>query len=206
MTIADSPLAGADVRTLSNASFDDGTLTLDFTPTSGDGAVTTIEAGKPYIIKWASGSNLTQADLVFNSKTISAATHDVSITLVNTEGEEKSIIFRGTYAKASYTEENKSVLFLGTGNTLYYPSAKVTIGAQRAYFQLKGITAGDKANEARSFILNFGEESSGVTSPFYYREGQGAEPSWFTLDGRKLNGMPTTKGVYINNGKKVVIK
>ena len=29
---------------------------------------------------------------------------------------------------------------------------------------------------------------------------------WYTLDGRKLDGEPTAKGVYINNGKKVNIK
>jgi len=30
--------------------------------------------------------------------------------------------------------------------------------------------------------------------------------SWYTLDGRKLQGKPTVKGVYIVNGKKVVVK
>jgi hypothetical protein len=29
---------------------------------------------------------------------------------------------------------------------------------------------------------------------------------WYTLDGVRLSGQPTTKGIYINNGKKVVIK
>ena len=29
---------------------------------------------------------------------------------------------------------------------------------------------------------------------------------WYTLDGRKLQGMPTQKGLYIVNGKKVVVK
>ena len=29
---------------------------------------------------------------------------------------------------------------------------------------------------------------------------------WFTLDGRKIEGRPTVPGVYINNGKKVIIK
>ena len=29
---------------------------------------------------------------------------------------------------------------------------------------------------------------------------------WYTIDGRKLNGMPTKKGVYIQNGKKTVVK
>ena len=30
--------------------------------------------------------------------------------------------------------------------------------------------------------------------------------NWYTLDGRKLNARPTQKGIYINKGKKVVIK
>ena len=30
--------------------------------------------------------------------------------------------------------------------------------------------------------------------------------SWYDLNGRRLNAAPTTKGVYIVNGRKVVIK
>lgn len=30
--------------------------------------------------------------------------------------------------------------------------------------------------------------------------------SWYTLDGVKLSGKPSTKGIYINNGRKIVIK
>ena len=29
---------------------------------------------------------------------------------------------------------------------------------------------------------------------------------WYSLDGRRLQSQPTQKGVYINNGKKVIIK
>ena len=29
---------------------------------------------------------------------------------------------------------------------------------------------------------------------------------WYSMDGRRLSGKPTTKGIYINNGRKVVIK
>ncbi len=32
------------------------------------------------------------------------------------------------------------------------------------------------------------------------------ENDWFTLEGRKLNGSPTKKGIYVNNGKKVLVK
>ena len=34
----------------------------------------------------------------------------------------------------------------------------------------------------------------------------GRDDKWYTLDGRQLQGKPTTKGLYINNGNKVVIK
>lgn len=32
------------------------------------------------------------------------------------------------------------------------------------------------------------------------------DESWFSLDGRKLGGKPAKAGLYIRNGKKVVIK
>ena len=30
--------------------------------------------------------------------------------------------------------------------------------------------------------------------------------AWYTLDGVRLSSKPSTKGIYINNGKKIVIK
>ena len=30
--------------------------------------------------------------------------------------------------------------------------------------------------------------------------------AWYTLEGVQLNGKPTRKGIYVNNGKKVIIK
>ena len=32
------------------------------------------------------------------------------------------------------------------------------------------------------------------------------EGVWYTIDGRMLSGKPTTKGIYVNNGRKVIIK
>ena len=29
---------------------------------------------------------------------------------------------------------------------------------------------------------------------------------WYSLDGTRLSGKPSAKGVYVNNGKKIVIK
>ena len=30
--------------------------------------------------------------------------------------------------------------------------------------------------------------------------------AWYTLDGRRLNGKPSQRGIYVNQGRKVVIK
>ena len=44
--------------------------------------------------------------------------------------------------------------------------------------------------------IDSGQRSKGLTQ----RDG------WYTIDGRKLYGKPMNKGIYINNGNKVVIK
>ena len=214
VTIAGSPLDGdgVDVRTLSEASFDSSTgeLTLNFTPASGEGAVTTIEAGKPYIIKWNNtGGTLSESDLKFNGKTISDARHDVVITLDATEGQEKSIAFRGIFSPLTIgTGGDNTKLYLGTGNQLYYPNGEMSIGACRAYFQLNGLTASDPNATVRAFVLNFGDDSetTGILSTTNYTNFTNSDNSWYSLDGRKLAKKPTAKGVYIHHGKKTVIQ
>ena len=38
------------------------------------------------------------------------------------------------------------------------------------------------------------------------RTGEVSTDGWYTLDGKRLAGQPTQKGIYVNNGKKVIIK
>lgn len=100
------------------------------------------------------------------------------------------------------------MLYMGAGNTLHYPNGAMTIGAFRAYFRLVGgITAGDLSSaQGAKIVLNFDDEEATAIenlNPAHASEGDG---SWFTLDGRRINGKPSQSGIYINNGKKVVIK
>jgi len=125
---------------------------------------------------------------------------------MSTDGK---VAFCGTYNKMSFTVDDRSILFLGGANTLYYPKAGATIGAQRAYFQLNGITAGDPTNGVRAFNLNFGDgEASGITTTDYtdYTDYTDSDDSWYSLDGRKLDKRPTKAGLYIYGGRKVVVK
>ena len=196
--LANSPIAGGDFRTLRSASFSDGTLTLNFTD---EGAVKSITAGTPYLVKWANGNSIT--DLTFNGVTIDYTYNPV---------EKGVVTFSGNFNPVGCSAGDKTMLYLGAGNKLYYPNATMTINAFRAYFQLNnGITAGELADpgnpeqgtqQVRAFVLNFGGEETGILSTTNFTNSS----TWYTLDGRKLNGKPTTKGLYINNGRKVVIK
>ena len=106
-----------------------------------------------------------------------------------------------------YAVTSNQTVTLAADNKLYYPNDAMTIGAFRAYFQLaNGITAGDKADFAR-IVLNFGDDEStqGVTTPLSNRRGTGGE-AWYALDGRRLMGKPAASGLYIHNGRKVIIK
>ena len=84
-----------------------------------------------------------------------------------------------------------------------------TVGACRAYFNLNGINATDPANSVRAFVLNFGDDSeaSGISDATRLNNNeQIINNKWYDLDGRRLNGKPTKKGVYIHGGRKVVVK
>jgi hypothetical protein len=60
----------------------------------------------------------------------------------------------------------------------------------------------------KAFVLNFGDgEETGIRLPDSTGFSQGKRSDyWFTIDGRKLKGIPTQHGVYVKNGKKVIIK
>lgn len=197
--IAASDLKDADIRTLDEVSFSGSTLTLNFTPETGDGAITEIAAGTPYIIKWAN-SNSDIVSPVFNNVVINKTMQDKECNL----GNGNAVTFKGTYTKLSYTKDTPSILFVGENSTLWYPTNSATIGAQRAYFELTGITAGEPASVVRSIVLNFGDEETGVVS---MNNGQSAMyKDVYDLQGRRWSNDQMRKGLYIRNGRKVVIK
>jgi hypothetical protein len=95
---------------------------------------------------------------------------------------------------------------MGDGNKLYYPESGASIGAQRAYFKIGSGEA--LARQLTAFRINFGEDdATGIIS---IENGklkiENDADAWYSLDGRKLSGKPSVKGVYVNNGRKVIIK
>lgn len=156
---------------------------------------TSIEAGKPYIVKWDSGSDI--SDPVFRGVTINA---DDPTDVTSKDGQ---LSFHGIYAPEILTKNAQSQLYFGSDNKLYYPAAdNLQVNAFRAYFQL-GQTV--QAVKMRDIILDYGDEVvTGITS--VEGKSQAVDEGWYTLQGVRLGSKPTLRGVYLRKGHKVVVK
>ena len=185
------------LMTLERSDLYQGTLTLNFVD------ATEILAGKPYIIKWTAQTPDYVENPEFNDVTIADSHNPVETEFAN---------FVGIFSPIDIYTEEKTNLYLGADDNLYYPwddgMTSFKVNSCRAYFKLNNdLVAGDRvdlANGINNFVLNFGGESSieNIPSSIFNLQSEG----WYTLDGRKLSGTPTQKGIYINNGKKMVIK
>ena len=153
---------------------------------------TTITAGKPYIIKWSKAESTEWENPVFRAVTI------VDGTAGSVVSEDGTVTFQGTYAPVALAKDDTSNLFLGADNKLYWPNVDdFNVNAFRAYFKLSDPTVTSR------FVLNFGNaEGTGITTV----TSPAGEGSIYTLNGMKLQGQPSKRGIYIQNGQKVVLK
>ena len=176
--------SGTKVKTLSSYSNDGSTVTITYED------ATTIEAGKPYIIKPTN----TVVNPVFTGVTINNTMNDVTVG---------GATFKGTYSPVALTSNDRQKLFLAN-NMLWYPTANLTVKSCRAYFELDADVP--VSHNAPSIVIDYGDATGILSidhSPLTIDHSSGA---WYSLDGRKLDGKPAKKGVYINKGRQVVIK
>jgi hypothetical protein len=190
LTDEDCPLYGAEAKTLTDASMTGTTVSLTFgTP------VDVLEAGIPYIIKWEN-SNETINSPRFESVIVKSPIDNDELIINLADGHVK---FIGYYDAFGITAANYDTYYMTAGSTLKHTAKDRTLKAFRAYFLFSEIVA----NQVREFILDFGDgETTGITNTIVAHEAEG----WYTLDGMKMDKQPKHKGVYIKDGKKVVIQ
>ena len=116
-----TPLEGATVKTLAISEFKNGTIILNF---SDD--LSTIEAGKPCIVKWSRGCNVKNP--VFSGVTLSTS-EALSVS-------SYAVTFQGTFSPVVLHSQDKTKIYFDTGSTLSHPETDTSINAFRAYFQL----------------------------------------------------------------------
>lgn len=91
-----------------------------------------IEAGKPYLIRWAEDGSPTMSGLYIEGVTITAS-----------EGQAvgTGVQFVGTIGQTQLENGNTNYLFLGRNNTLYWPNTDNKMKGFRAYFKVSGSVA-----------------------------------------------------------------
>ena len=190
-TLTGTPLEGATIKELDTGetalNTTTGKLTLKFT------AVSSIEAGRPYIVKWSGSGSLSNP--VFEGVTISSTTPTEA---VSSDGNVK---FVGQYAPFTIDADNlNAILFVGSGNQIGYSKNTRSLNCFRAHFWVK---PNGSAQAARTISIDFGDSET-TSIRLIDADGTSATTGIYTLDGRRLQAEPTQRGVYIRNGKKMV--
>ena len=212
--IAASSLAGATIKAFNNSA--DGTsLSADGTLTMKFNTVTDIEAGVPYLIRWNKADGYDQADV--NTRDIKDPVF-TGVTITSTEptpivSEDQQVSFVGQYApfeivasgaKGNNQGNKNEIILMSSGNKIGYSKNVRTIDNGKALkcFRSHFKVATENGQQARNFVLDFDEgyETTGIL--VVEEDIKQQEENWYTIDGRKLDKMPTKKGLYISNGKK----
>ena len=167
-----------------------------------------IDAGKPYIVKWTvDGYNPLDPSCDYHEPVFKNVT--INKTPVPVTTQDGSVTFTPTYAPVVYDYEDLSVLFIGSGNSLYYPNGAgdTTIGSCRAYFQLNnGLHVEDSGSGGSGGggvkVLFMEDDADGISS--LTPDPSPSRGEVYDLSGRKINSQFKKKGIYIINGKKVM--
>ena len=190
--LADYPLAGAEIRTLEDAVVTGHHVDLTF-----GSNVSSLTAGTPYIVRWEPGTKIpTIIDPVFRGVTLSDETNN----FVSTDGH---VNFIGYYdAFTALPTDDPLIYYLTTGSILKYTTKERLLKACRAYFTF---TASDvsSANDF-TFEISFGGDPNSIQTAT--TENHKAAGVWFDLSGRRLNGKPSQKGIYVTDGQKMAIQ
>ena len=187
------------VKKLTASAFDSATGELSLTFADEKEG---IEAGKPYLVKV--------------EETVENPTFDgVAVSGTITTTETTAVNFVPTLGATTITDSEDNILFLGIGNVLFNPDFSVAGSNQikgfRAYFQLTDAAAGVEQGagsdaKVRSYRIDFGDGEATSIIGLSVHDVVKSDNSIYDLQGRRINGEPTAKGVYIKNGKKFIVK
>lgn len=154
-----------------------------------------LQAGTPILIKTT--QDITKPIEIDNIK-LNATITDVSGS-DKTDDYETSGIFTGSFVK---TKIPVNGLFL-SDNKFWYSTGKTNVKAFRCWFELGAVL--DKETEdwgSRIYLVFDDSETTGISDAMRLNDHE----YYYGLDGHKLAKRPVRKGVYVCDGKKVVIK
>ena len=159
-----------------------------FNPSTGKLVLTQVDeapAGEGLYIKGTAGRYTipVQETMMFYRNLLVGLTEDTNVT-PTTASNTNFILANGIHGIGFYTLSQAG-----------------TISAGKAYLTLPSNAVQNLTN---GITLEFEDEETTGISEEVTVNGEKSADVWFTIDGRKLNGNPTQKGIYIVNGRKVV--
>jgi len=128
-----------------------------------------------------------------NTGTVTALTYENQLQGVVENTPKNDILATAPAGTSIYT------LGLGpSGYVGFYRFSGATVRANSAYILYDESAAGVKG-----LTVVFEDGATAIQPTRVEEEGDGA---WYTVQGARLSGSPKTRGVYIHNGKKVLVK
>ena len=148
-----------------------------------------------YIVTGVSSTTATLKAINYVPKNVPVFLENNSeMTTDNTSADGN--LLSGTHEDTAVSGINGTVYGLHNNKLIKVTSGSIPAG--RAYL-VTGVVAG-----APQLLFDFGNGVTGISNMMAETEDADGE-GWYTVDGRKLQQKPAQKGLYIKNGRKVVI-
>lgn len=181
--------SGAVAKYLSGVTTDPEGATLHFTPETDGG----IEANKAYLLYLA--ADVTEAK-TFSGVTLKPAADCTTKVKADNGGE---YTFQGILKPTTLTTDDTQYFLNSLGTNFVLPSNSTSaMKATRAYITVP--VSGSAQGRQYNFDFN------GTTTAIDNVTVSGMEDgAWYTISGIRVN-RPAAKGVYIHNGRKVIVK
>ena len=161
-----------------------------------------LRANMPYVYK----PRVAVTDYAFTTTTAVLKAKNTGV-IAKTETMEDIYNFYATYGNTSATAQDP-FYYVNINGELSYGDA-VTVGAFRWIIRVESKFGNPNVSYAREMHFFDGEEEE-TTGIISIENGKlridNSSDAWYTIDGVKLDGKPHAKGVYIQNGRKVIIK
>ena len=184
-----------------------------------DGIVraTQIEANKAYIISMPNNEEEYPAKYNQNGR-VTFSSENALVPAIVIEGVEGKIAsgeivtlmpnFQKKYANENFYALNVGEERLYNGTS--YPEGSVFERGYRAVRPFEAYTIHHGSSPAPQFIsiadITNGDNLTGINDAIRLNDEQMINDKWYDLNGQQLQKKPTRKGVYLHNGRKVIIR
>lgn len=110
---------------------------------------------------------------------------------------------RGTLQELTNDEAHQLGAYIMDNDNTWYPAPANTPAANVPVYRCYLLQSGGTSNTIMQTILF---ENSITTGISVNTESQTTDGKWYTVDGRRIEGRHTSKGVYIVDGRKIIVK